>query len=255
MSINLGWFLLFTPLLSIKTKSKFIKVSLIIGYMCILLTLNSPLNTLLKPLSIIQFSWRLNTIALPLLTVCSSIGVSHLVNKKSFTILLLVLSIEGIYHLYPTINRPLKISSKTTYSDIISGKIIDEFYSAFYVRVELAGADYLPINSPNFKTISKCIIENQNLNCIYKKNYNELTFFASENSQIVLPITYYDGYYIYYNNQKIKPFPSPEKLISFISLNKGQYKLKYEENIIFIISRYISIFTLLFLLHRTLKRI
>ena len=43
------------------------------------------------------------------------------------------------------------MQASQTWNDVLDGALCDPYYSAYYVRVELAGADYLPVNAPDFR--------------------------------------------------------------------------------------------------------
>ena len=99
-----------------------------------------------------------------------------------------------------------------SYESLIDGTLLDPYYgNSFYVRPEVAGADYLPVSQTDYRTVSQCVVNenNQNISCdIEKKGYK--TSFNVENVKnntwLQIPITYYKGYTAFAvdaNNNKI----------------------------------------------------
>lgn len=257
MLVNVGWFLTLIPIFYFfrKKKNIFIYHTCILGYIFMILPISFIPWKYLALVRILQFPWRLELLAMTLLTLPASFIVTTVPKnerKLITSICTFFLLIEGAYHLYPVYSRTFGISSTNTYEDITTGKLCDPYYSATYMRVELAGGDYLPMDSVDFRsytpTIKTASFEETNID--YTKTGTTLTFDVSEqyqNAQLVLPITIYKGYHLYYNGQKI-PISRFHGLISFISSGSGTYTLKYESTLIRKISFAVSITTLISLI-------
>jgi len=147
-----------------------------------------------------------------------------------------VLGAEGIWHLLPVLTQTFGITSQTAYSDITTGNLIDPYYSAFYVRVECAGGDYLPIGSPDFREYSTCIKDGSgnDIACSYSKQGNSLSFTLDADTQgrtVILPLTYYKGYQVYAVNggarQAVSTLESADRMVSFVSTGAGAYICVY----------------------------
>ena len=157
----------------------------------------------------------------------------------------IVLTIEAFYHLYPVTQRPFTISNNTRYEQLLDGSIIDPFYSANYVRVELAGGDYLNIDHPDFKNISKCITaSDKNITCDITRNYNDMIFTIDQETEVTLPVSYYKGYVIVDENNKSYPISSNKQGLITFNANKNTYHLIYRHTKVQIISLFISLSTL-----------
>ncbi len=237
MLVNVGWFLTFTPILYafFKKKKKIIKHTCILGYIFLILPNNLIPWKYLSVVRIIQFPWRLQILAMILLTVVSASIISSIPIqfKKVVTALCsLFLLVECGYHLYPVYSRTFGITSENTYEDITSGVLCNPYYSATYMRVELCGGDYLPLDSIDFRnytpTIKTINFEETNIN--YTKQGTTITFTIDEsyaNTQLILPITTYKGYHLYHNGKEVS-ISRYYGLIEFQSLDSGEYTLKYE---------------------------
>ncbi len=252
MLVNVGWYLSFIPLLYIfiKKKDKYITSLLIVGYIFLLLPSEIIPWQYLSIFRIIQFPWRLEIIAMSLLSVVVAYVIANINYSKAFGIVsILFICIEGIYHLLPVYTRTFGITSKNTYSDIIDGKLCDPYYSATYKRVELCGGDYLPLDSVDFRSYSNTIKTSDGLDTdiAYLKDGTTLTFTISDeyvNKRIVLPITIYKGYKLYLNDKEVS-IDRFNGLVSFNCLESGNYTLKYENTLLRNISIGISGVTLI----------
>lgn len=273
MLVNVGWFLTFFPLLYFflpkeKKKRKFFQHSLILGYVFLLLPIEYVPWKYLSFLRILQFPWRLELIALPLLCVVSAMIIPSITTtwRRALTLACtLFLIIEGIYHLSPISSTSFGIATingDTTYEDITNGKLLDPYYSATYKRVELCGGDYLPMNSVDFRSYTATIKdEYQNeTNISYEKNGATLSFTVGEeyaNTTLVLPVTIYKGYIVYYAHDGITEKISVENktgLVSFLTQGTGEYVLKYELTTIQLVSRTVSFITLLVLIAYIIRK-
>ncbi len=240
MTVNIGWFLTFVPItyFFVKKKESFVLKMLIIGYICMLLP-SSLLPWDIIPLKIIQFPWRFNTLAMVLLSVPSAIGISNLFHQKSIQLCILIaLCGECIYHVIPAFDRTFGITSQTTWQDVLDGKLCDPYYSAYYVRVELAGGDYLPLNSPDFRGRSSSIKDasGQDLNISYSIDYATITFDTDAleyDMQVVMPKTWYQGYTVYQikdgKQTKITCNANSESMVTFYAQKDCTYIVTYED--------------------------
>ena len=248
MNVSIGYFAIIFSLLTIFVKpDRLHKTLFIIGTIFMILpTIYCNWSILSVFLSAIQFPWRLEMIALLLLSVCSSITFTKIItNKKIMILTFIILTIEAIYHLYPATQRPFTISNNTRYEQLLDGSIIDPFYSANYVRVELAGGDYLNIDHPDFKNISKCITaSDKNITCDITRNYNDMIFTIDQEAEVTLPVSYYKGYVIIDQNNKSYPISSNKQGLITFNANKNTYHLIYRHTKVQIISLFISLSTL-----------
>ena len=248
MNVSIGYLAIIFSLLTIFVKpDRLHKTLFIIGTIFMILpTIYCNWSILSVFLSAIQFPWRLEMIALLLLSVCSSITFTKIItNKKIMILTFIILTIEAIYHLYPVTQRPFTISNNTKYEQLLDGSIIDPFYSANYVRVELAGGDYLNIDHPDFRNISKCIMaSDKNITCDITRNYNDMIFTIDQETEVTLPVSYYKGYVIIDQNNKSYPISSNKQGLITFNANKNTYHLIYRHTKVQIISLFISLSTL-----------
>ncbi len=243
MTVNIGWFLTFVPMtyFFVKKKDPFVLKMLIVGYICMLLP-SSLLPWDIIPLKIIQFPWRFNTLAMLLLSVPSAIGISNLFHQKSIQLcILIVLCGECIYHVMPAFDRTFGMTSQTTWQNILDGKLCDPYYSAYYVRVELAGGDYLPLNVPDFRGRSTAIknAHNQDLDISYTIDYDKLTFSTDTleyDMQLVMPKTWYQGYTVYQIKDgkqiKVTCTATQEAMVTFYAQKDCTYIVTYEDTLL-----------------------
>ncbi|MCI6272151.1 MAG: YfhO family protein [Erysipelotrichaceae bacterium] len=247
MNVSLGWFITIVPIMYIfkKNKDKFVSLCMFIGYVALILTLDFIPVSFINLIATIQFAWRLNTIAMVCLSIPAAISFSRLCNKKIYLIIIsFIFTIEAVYHLYPVLNRNFFITNKTKYEHLLAGEIIDPFYYADYNRIELAGADYLPIKSPDFRYHDGCIYSNNTkITCDFSRKYNNISFDVDRIENITLPITYYKGYVVYINDKKINTFESNNGLVEFTPTEIGTYTLKYQWTFLQKISFIISLFS------------
>ncbi|MBR2824793.1 MAG: hypothetical protein IKE51_00780 [Solobacterium sp.] len=240
MLVNPGYFLSFLPLgyflIPKKNKNLFTDVSFLLGYFFYLIGSDFIPWQYLNAFAIIQFPWRnigISMILMPISCVVVLDGIKMKQKDLLLTILLIVLGLEAFYHVSPVLSRTFGITSKTSYTDITEGRLTDPYYgNSFFKRVELASANYLPVNSPDFRTYSTQIKDsNKNdLNVPYEKNYQTLTFSLDEryiNQEIILPITSYKGYQVYYQNDKLPTYTSDNGMVAFVAKEKGNYHCTY----------------------------
>lgn len=253
MVVNIGLFLSIAPIsylfLAKKEKQPFITSMLVLGWICMLLPAQIFPWKYMSFVRVLQFPWRLNMLALPLLCVPAVIGIENLTHKLKYVpiCLLLLLSLEGIYHLYPATKRTFIMPHNTTWQEVTSGKLIDPYYSAQYMRVELAGGDYLPYHSPDFRSYTKTIqtTSAETVTTGEWIDYGRYRFTITNPQTIILPITYYKGYIIHNIDtaEVLETTLSKNGLVSVTIPSAGTYVCEYQSTNIRIVSIWISILT------------
>ena len=254
MVVTPGILLLFLPVLFLfdirKEKEKIDKFAgtcCIIGYLfaffCSSLV---PWNKLFF-LRILQFPWRLMTLSCPLLAFASA-HILHQLDKKelAMTGLLALTMLNGAYLLTPCLNRPTVIYNSTSYEELLSGSIVDPYYANTpYNRIEVAGADYLPIGFLDYKNASHCITDLSGNEIGYGiQKDDSLTFTAPKHTEIIVPLTAYKGYHVYSDNEEI-PWTTVQGRISFNTGNHTEFTILYEKTMIHKGSIVVSMITLL----------
>ena len=253
MVVNIGLFLSIAPIsylfLAKKEKQPFITSMLVLGWICMLLPAQIFTWKNMSFVRVLQFPWRLNMLALPLLCVPAVIGIENLTHKLKYVpiCLLLLLSLEGIYHLYPATKRTFIMPHNTTWQEVTDGKLIDPYYSAQYMRVELAGGDYLPYHSPDFRSYTKTIqtTSAETVTTGEWIDYGRYRFTITNPQTIILPITYYKGYIIHNIDtaEVLETTLSKNGLVSVTIPSAGTYVCEYQSTNIRIVSIWISILT------------
>ncbi|MBQ9823553.1 MAG: hypothetical protein IJM63_03575 [Solobacterium sp.] len=240
MLVNVGYFLQFVPLLYFffaKEKNRFVTVCLITGYVMILLPSSFVPWDYLTPLRILQFPWRLNTIGIVLLSIPAGIVCADLLRNKVLIYgLVLILSAECVWHVYPARSRTFGLADSQSWQDVLDGKLCDPCYSADYVRVELAAGDYLPWPHPDYREQSREILdENGNEARIpYTRTYLYMSFKAEEipTDDLILPLTWYKGWAVYKTDGTMKQMPlrrSDNGLVQLIMAEPGSYIVLFED--------------------------
>lgn len=262
MTVNVGWFLTFAPLLYIfldhhKKEHPFVTVSCIIGYVTMLLPSKIIPWSSLTFLNFMQFPWRFNTIAVLCLSLPAAYGILCIATKKFWILFAEVcLCIEAVFHVLPAYFRNVVgFTSSTTWEDVKQGAVLDPWYGATYYFIEMAGADYLPVNSPNFHTMERAIRDaDQNaLNISFEQNGSVLSFTAEDESTdyFVLPLTYYKGYQVTKvdgdTTIQVETFETANGLVACKNDGSGQYICRYEDTPIRKASLITSFVTLLLL--------
>lgn len=253
MVVNIGLFLSIAPIsylfLAKKEKQPFITSMLVLGWICMLLPAQIFPWKYMSFVRVLQFPWRLNMLALPLLCVPAVIGIENLTHKLKYVpiCLILLLSLEGIFHLYPATKRTFIMPHNTTWQEVTNGKLIDPYYSAQYMRVELAGGDYLPYHSPDFRSYTKTIqtTSAETVTTGEWIDYGRYHFTITNPQTIVLPITYYKGYIIHNIDtaEVLETTLSKNGLVSVSIPSAGTYVCQYQNTIIRMVSIWISILT------------
>ena len=260
MTVNPGIFLTFLPLcyllLPQRKKTRFATICFGLGYVCFLLPGEwVPWNSLFF-LRVLQFPWRLMTLASVLLCVPAAVFLKNLHRKNLVIVLTAVVLGEGLWHLAPVLTRSFGITSKTFYSDITGGKLCDPYYSASYMRVELAGGDYLPVSSPDFRSYAPLVrADGAETDLSYVKDGNTLSVTVSaayENTEIEVPLTWYKGYRAYFQENgretEITCSPDEKSLVSFRAESAGLYTVRYRNTPLRTLCILVSLLTALFLI-------
>ena len=253
MLVNIGLFLSIAPIsylfLNQKEKHTFLTIMLVSGWICMFLPAQIFPWKYMSFARVLQFPWRLNMLALPLLCIPSVIGIEKLTYKLKYLpiCLVLLLSLEGIFHLYPATKRTFIIPHNTTWQEVIDGKLIDPYYSAQYMRVELAGGDYLPYNSPDFRSYTKTIqtTSGETITTGEWIDYGSYRFTISNPQTVVLPITYYKGYIVRNidSTEILESSLSHNGLVSVSIPSAGTYVCLYQNTLIRMVSIWISVLT------------
>ena len=256
MVVNVGYFLTFVPLLYLflpKDKhSSFLTFLFICGYVAFLLPSSLLPWKSMQFLSILQFPWRLNTIACLMLSVVSAYSICNLFDKFKYVpiICMVLLLVEGFYHIHPVLNRDFMMKDTMTWQNVQNGDLIDPYYSADYMRIELAGGDYLPINHPNFKEYAYEVVDIQgNIQASQlERTYDKLSISFDEevSGTFIAPLTYYKGYQVYdSNNQKLETYESDNGLVSFNGNNIKEVYCVYHNTPLRNLSIVVSIVSIL----------
>ena len=238
MTVNPGWELMLLPLFWLSFRNPadhhvFIRRCLTAGLVCLILPVRYIPWDYLVFLRVLQFPWRLMTLAAVLLMVPLAVLLSALPGRcRSFLQygLLAVILAEGCMHVLPVVDRPFTINSATAYTDITEGKLTDPYYSATYMRVELAGGDYIPIGSPDFRGFAPVIRDaaGNDAGISYARNDDGLTFtIKDEAGTYYLPVTWYKGYQVYKDNEPLAAEPGLYRLVSFEAAGPGTYTCRY----------------------------
>lgn len=266
MLLNPGYFMMIIPIVYLfrkkENKNPFILHSLILGYIFLLLPLDIFPWEYMVFFGLIQFTWRLIMLATCCLIIPASIALFDFkIKPLLITIVCCVLLIgEGVWHIYPVLTRTTGINYDKPYASLIDGSIIDPFYSAFYVRVELAGADYLPEGSPDYRELSNEVTDslgNSVSSSLTREGTNLLIENIKPNQSYILPITYYLGYQVYALDaqgeiiDKVSTYKANNTLVGFNANDATTYLCRYDETPIQKYSLYVSLvtgITILFLL-------
>ena len=243
MTVNPGWELMLLPLFWLHFRNQaehrvFVSRCLAAGLICLLLPLRYIPWDYLVFLRVLQFPWRLMTLASVLLMVPLAGLLSALPQRGRPFLqygLLAVILAEGCVHVLPVLDRPFTISSATQYTDITEGKLTDPYYSATYMRVELAGGDYIPIGSPDFRGFEPVIRDaaGYDAGITYTRADDTLTFTISDEAgTYLLPVTWYKGYQVYKDNKPLVTQPGLDRLVSFDAAGPGTYTCRYSGTLV-----------------------
>jgi len=182
-------------------------------------------------LRIMQFPWRVMTMACPLLAFASAHAIQKVNASRLIKgMLLMVICTNAVFLLLPACDRSLVIHNETTYEELMNGIIIDPYYAdTSYNRIEVAGADYLPIGFLNYKNASHCItdLSGNEISCPVQEE-GILSFQAPENTEIIVPLTAYKGYHVVADNQEIE-WKTVEGRISFSTGSRTDFVIVYQK--------------------------
>ena len=234
---NIGLFLTFVPVfyLTLKQKHPFILFLLAAGYICMILPGSWISWDLLVFARVIQFPWRLNTVAMLFLAVPAGAFCAEILPKYCTPVLICVLAGECVWHVSPVLSRTFGMQASQTWNDVLDGALCDPYYSAYYVRVELAGADYLPVNAPDFRGRGTQLRDENGVieDLEYQKFGNRMLIKLEDNipQRLILPLTWYKGYVVtrtYEGMTEIIPaVPDSEAMVSFHPYGPGTYVCMY----------------------------
>ncbi len=265
MNLNPGFFLMISPLFWLflsgsDRRNAFVNMTLLLGICtCLLPSQLLPWDRM-EFLRILQFPWRFLTLAVVFLSVSASWIVARLTEKQSGIVLLLLTAVlaEGFWHVMPARNRTFGITSSTSYEDLLSGRLIDPYYSASYVRVELAGGEYLPAASPDFRTWNASFRDESGneLDLPCSRDGVRLVFSITdlpEDHTVVCPLTWYKGYRAYDDTGEVNVSASAQSLVTVKCDHSGSYTVLYEKTPVRKICGWISLFTCLCILFAEIR--
>jgi hypothetical protein len=205
MTLSPGWVLMFLPLLYFQHREKdrktdrMVLICLILGLVFLILPASFVPWDKMRFLGILQFPWRLETLACLLLSVPCAAVLKQLPQKKNLRGLVLCLVLaDGSFRLLPAYQRTFGITSRTADTFATDGSLIDPYYSASYMRTELAGGDYLPWSSPDFRTYTHQIhdVQGNALSLPFECSENGYSFTVTESGTYILPLTWYKGWVV-----------------------------------------------------------
>lgn len=265
MLVNAGYFLQFAPLLylfvSKEKKNRFVTFNLITGYLMILLPCSLVPWAYLNAFRILQFPWRLNTLGILLLCIPAAIGVREILRKEFLVYAcILVLGAECVWHVLPVLGRTFGMSDAMSWQDVLDGQLCDPYYSADYVRVELAGGDYLPLPHPDYRTQTRKIMDvsGNEYDIEYRQfgGYFSFRLNGETDEPLILPLTWYKGYYAYRTDEAfvmIDCEKSPQGLVQIRNTGDGSYFVLFEETALRRLSNNLSIMGFAFMVMIRLK--
>ncbi|MBR2066890.1 MAG: hypothetical protein IJ875_01275, partial [Solobacterium sp.] len=259
MVLNIGYFLSIIPLfyltLKKEKKSIFLTSLFIIGYTTLVLPIKYIPWQFLSFLSFMQFPWRLFTISSLCLSIVSAYTLTNLKLKHmTYKVIACILLAEGIYHIAPVMQREFVMKESQSWKDIQSGALCDPYYSADYMRIELAGGEYLPYYHVNFKDYPYAVRNQNNMitEASLRQNYLdlEILFPADNGIENILPITYYKGYQVYdKDHKKVETYATSSGFVAFTGNFQKEYHCLYEDTPLKTTCLYLSFFTLIFILY------
>ena len=212
LSTNLGLLIPVLPLLGIflfdqkKTEErKFLCLLCGLGYFCYFLCSRLFPWEYFAWMRIIQFPWRLMSLADLFLCPVAAVITVRFFNKRSsavISVLMIAGAGLGLIRILPVIERPIVFGIDMPYESLIDGTLLDPYYGdSFYVRPEIAGADYLPAAQTDYRTASRCVtVDHQEIACLLEKKGIQTSFEITNvqaNAKLLVPMTYYKGYSAY----------------------------------------------------------
>ncbi len=246
-----------------KKCTRFTRICRTIGIVCLLLPLKYVPWKYLFFLRVIQFPWRLMIIATTALCLPAGYALSRIKRPAALIFAGLLVLSEHVYHLVTMHNDSWNfgITSSVTYDDITSGKVIDPYYSAHYMRVELAGGDYLPLHTVDFRTYTPEIRDEagNTLPVSFTREGTSIIFTVPQEytgQTLVLPLTWYKGYQAEMvsaaSKEKLSVLRSEQALVSVHIEKAGQYRVAYQLTPLALACRILSLLTVLYLLYRSI---
>ena len=262
MVVTPGLFLLFLPVLLLfdvqeKTnRDRFIITCCLMGYGFAFFASDIFPWEHMSLLRIMQFPWRVMTLACPLLAFASAHALQKL-NTSNLVkgMVLMSVCMNAIFLLLPACNRTLVIQNDTTYEELMNGSIIDPYYAnTSYNRIEVAGADYLPIGFLDYKNASHCVtdLSGNEISCPVQED-DILSFRAPERTEIIVPLTAYKGYHVYADNEEID-WKTVEGRISFNTDQHKFFSIMYKKTRIHQISLAISLLSIVMILLKKIAK-
>lgn len=251
MTLSPGYLLFFIPFLSYsRRQDAFTKFCFFSGLFFALAPLNIWPWKWFPFLRILQFPWRLETIACLLLAPPCAKGIQRLLQKRSTAGLLMVLVLgDGMVRLLPACSRTFGITSHTPDTFLVDGSLIDPYYSSTYMRTQLAGGDYMPIGSPDFRSypptvhdLSGAVVvpESETRTPFYR-------FTVTKSGTWILPVTWYKGYCVYRLKDGVETaIPttvSSQRLVQCTVTEPGTYICRYRPTPLWRWSALISVLT------------
>ncbi|MFV0479374.1 MAG: hypothetical protein ACK5LZ_02225 [Anaerorhabdus sp.] len=269
MASNVGPFIAIAPLFFLwfnrKKVNSFLFQCTILGYIFMILPLDIFPWEFFSFFRVLQFPWRLMIVSSTLLCLPATLSLADLPRPK------LVLPITGtillicaLFRVSPVLSWSYGITPQTKYSELLDGTFSDPA-STFYLRAELAGADYLPLNSLDYREASLCIQElDQSTNalsvvtCDLIKDGTVLSYSLNQAGIYILPLTYYKGYQTYFvssDGDKVA-VPTEKSMLTLVQIttkNGGTFVTEYAGTTTQHLSLFISSITLATLLIMIIK--
>lgn len=257
MTLSPGYLLLGFPFLCRPWRQDaFTKFCFFAGLFFTLIPLNLFPWNLFPFLRILQFPWRFETLGCLLLAVPCAKGIRPLLQNQKITVVLAVLIFsDGMFRLLPACRRTFGITRKTPDTFLTDGKLIDPYYSATYMRTQLAGGDYLPIGSPDFRHYPPSIQtpDGTVVSPLSESHLPAYQFTVDRQGEMILPVTWYKGYHVYQIQNGTKEIPttvSAQRLVQCTVPTPGTYLCRYQATVLAKCSFVLSFCSILGLIFR-----
>ncbi|WP_338630558.1 6-pyruvoyl-tetrahydropterin synthase-related protein [Clostridium baratii] len=268
MIYSLGYVLLFLALIYIfvlfKKKNRFVTTCFIAGSISFILTLKTPLlHVISNNISIynsIQFAWRLNLIATPLLAIAIGYSVDELMPKNiNKTIVVILISIISIIPLMITV----KYIKEKRIKNIDFTKFTQNYNAA------IGAGEYMPEGASKEKLKKRGSIVTSNDKEFKYDNYRKkgtlinLDYKVSKDgSYIELPLLYYKGYTFEITSKdggEIKEGQATHGKDMVVRVNlgnikEGHLKVNYTATTLMKVGDIVTIITLIFMIIYIIKR-
>lgn len=268
MIYSVGYILLFLSLIYIfvpfKKKHRFVTTCFIAGVISFILTLKTPLlHAISNNISIydnIQFAWRLNLIATPLLAIALGYAVDALMPKKiNKTIVVILISIISIIPLMTTVK----------YIKVNRLKNIDLTNFSQKHSAEIGNGEYMPEGASKNKLKKRGSIVTSNDKQFKYDNYSKkgtlinLDYKVSKDgSYIELPLLYYKGYTFEITskdgseieNGQVNHGKDMVVRVNLGNIKEGHLKVDYTGTTLMKVGDIVTIITLIFMIIYIIKR-